>query len=231
MDVLDFFFPKRCIGCHKFCGYLCPDCFAQVTFVTGSVCAVCSRASLNSKTHPLCKRRYTIDGVLASVVYAGIIKRLIYQFKFQPYLHNVRTALGELFNEGIIQNETFFTVDKEGAYLVPVPLHPSKERKRGYNHAMLLAKELESSLKLPVVPLLIRQRKTLPQYGLSQKERKDNIKDAFALHEKGKKLVAGKTIFLVDDIVTSGATLQEAASTLKRAGAKEVWGLAFAHGE
>jgi ComF family protein len=173
----------------------------------------------------------SIDGVFTSVVYAGIVKRLIYQFKFQPYLRDVRSSIDELFAEGLIQNETFFTIKKKDAYVVPIPLFPAKERKRGYNHAALLAQELVRHFNLPVVPSLLRQRQTLPQYGLTQLERRTNIKDAFTLSTKGKENVVGKTIFLVDDIVTSGATMQEAAKVFKKAGAKEVWGLAFAHGE
>lgn len=224
--MLSLFFPKKCINCKKFGSYICADCFALFNFEVPLICGVCGRQAVGGLTHPICKTRYAIDGVFASLVYKGITKKLVYQFKFQPYLTDLRNVIGELCAEGLIQQEPFFRIDKTQALLVPIPLHPRRLRERGYNQAELLAFELSQRLKIPTAQLLVRRRETQRQVGKTERERRENIKDAFMVTRE----LPGKTIFLVDDVVTSGATMNEAANILKRAGAKAVYGIALAHG-
>lgn len=190
------------------------------------ICAVCGRQAVSGITHPICKRRHDIDGVFTSLVYRGVAKKLVYQFKFQPYLTNLRYIVSDLFYEGLIQQELFFKINHAHAVLVPIPLHTARERSRGYNQSEILATDLGKRLGLPVKNLLTRTKPTVSQVGKTQKERRENIKGVFAL--KGK--VDASTVLLIDDVLTSGATMNEAAKTLKRAGVKEVWGLALAHG-
>lgn len=112
---------------------------------------------------------------------------------------------------------------------VPVPLHPSRLKMRGYNHAALLAEGLAQKLEQPyVAQCLIRIINTKPQYKLKKEERLRNIKDAFSLNTKCVRLVKGKTIVLVDDITTSFATLSECAKVLKHSGAAYVIGVTLA---
>lgn len=191
---------------------------------------MCGRQAIGGLTHPLCKGRYDIDGVFASLVYRGITKKLIYQFKFQPFLTDVRNVMGDLFYEGLIQQELFFTALRKDAVVVPIPLYKQRERERGYNQSMILASDLGKRLQLPVFNLLERIRQTRSQIGKTQEERRENIKGAFSVKEGYKKFLVGKTVFLVDDVVTSGATMNEAAKTLKKAKTGNVYGLAFAHG-
>lgn len=190
---------------------------------------MCSRPAISGLTHPSCHKRYGIDGVFSSLVYKGVTKKLIYQFKFEPYLSDLSSTLGELLYEGIIQQEAFFKAQNSNAILVPIPLHKSRYRKRGYNQALLLAGDLGKRLAMPVRPLLTREKLTKTQVGLTLEERRENIKGAFALESKELQL-SEMTIFLVDDILTSGATLAEAAKVLKKAGAEKVWGITLAHG-
>jgi ComF family protein len=114
----------------------------------------------------------------------------------------------------------------DDAIIVPIPLHRSREHKRGYNQAFLLAEKLASSKSLAIkTDILRRVRKTKPQFGLNKNDRLSNLKDAFAL---GSFSVAGKTTILVDDVFTSGSTLTLCAALLTAGGAKHVAAIAAA---
>jgi ComF family protein len=228
VDLLGLFFPKKCISCKKFGAYLCPNCFARLDFDVALICGVCGRQAVSGLTHPTCRGRYTIDGIFASLVYKGITKELIYQFKFAPYLSDLSHELVELFYEGLIQQEMFMKILTNDALFVPIPLHAIRERSRGYNQANILAKKLATKFGVNMQQILSRIQKTSTQVGKTQKERRDNIKGVFSLNSQSN--LKNKTIFLIDDVVTSGSTMNEAAGVLKGAGAKAVYGLGLAHG-
>ncbi len=155
----------------------------------------------------------------------------MYQFKYAPYLTDLQTVLGDLLYEQMIQEELFMKILQQNPILVPIPLSRSKERKRGYNHAEILAKNLGKKLGIPVQNILLRIKETKPQYGLKREERIRNIKNAFGIqnHELRIKNYAKRpTVFLVDDIVTTGSTLLEAANVLKRNGFRKVYGVILA---
>jgi competence protein ComFC len=232
MSLLDFLFPKHCIQCKIFGSYLCPKCFSYVTFAETGFCVVCQRAAVGGLTHPLCKRSLTIDGVFSSLVYKGVVKKLVYQFKYQPYLTSLKPLLIDFFYEGLIQKETCYRLLQSQTVFVPIPLHVSKFRKRGYNQSQLLAQGLGQKLDIPVLDMLERIKETKTQVGLLQKERSENIKGAFGLRKPyAEKVKDLSTVFLVDDVVTSGATLKEAAKALKKAGIEQVFGITLAHGQ
>jgi competence protein ComFC len=189
---------------------------------------VCQRPAFGGLTHPSCKTRYTIDGVFSSLVYQGVVKKLVYQFKYKPHVKDLRTVFDGLFYEGLIQKEMAYRLLNEESILVPIPLYRTKLRRRGYNQAMVLAEGLAKQCGMQVVNCLERVRNTQTQVGMSQQERRENIKDAFALKHP---LPKHKQVLLVDDVVTSGATLAEAARVLKKAGVGKVWGVTLAHGQ
>ena len=114
-----------------------------------------------------------------------------------------------------------------GWIFVPVPLFSSKLKKRGYNQSEILAKELSKKFKIPFQNILERTRNTKTQVGLSNIDRKLNIKNAFSFNNQ-KSVISNQSIFLVDDVVTTGSTLKEAAKVLKRNGVKRVIGLTLA---
>ena len=210
---------------------MCPKCFSYATFVETGFCTVCQKAAIGGSTHPICQTAYGIDGVFSSLVYRGVVKKLIYQFKYKPYLTNLQGILTDFFYEGLIQNEFFYRLQDEYSCFVPIPLHPAKQRKRGYNQSKLLAEGLEKRFGIPVVDCLERVKNTKTQVGLTQKERQENSKDAFILQASSSGILKKyRQAFLVDDVVTSGATLREAARVLKKAGVKKVWGVTLAHG-
>jgi competence protein ComFC len=196
------------------------------------VCTVCQRQAMGGLTHPVCKTRYSVDGVFPSLVYKGVVKKLVYVFKYPPYLTDLEDQLVDLLYEGIIQKEQFIPLLEKSAVLVPIPLYNSKLRKRGYNQSAFLAEGLAKRFAIPAVAMLKRVKPTKTQVSLSKEDRRKNITDAFALRGDAEDFIKKyQHIFLVDDVVTSGATLREAAKVLKIAGAKYVWGITLAHGE
>lgn len=182
---------------------------------------------MDGLTHPRCVGKYHIDGCFAAVSYTKIIKKVLYTYKYKPYLSDVKSVISDLFYESIIQQEKLMQVG-ENAILVPIPLHTKRLKNRGYDQVYLLAKELAIRSNLQVIQLLKRVKETKSQYGLKRSDRQENLHDAFLC---SKKSTTDTTVFLLDDIVTSGATLVEAARVLKKAGYRTVYGLAFAHGQ
>lgn len=188
----------------------------------------CGNPSYNGLTHPRCLRKYSIDGSFTGVVFNPISKKLIYQFKYKPYLSSLSSFLTDLLYESLIQNENFNDLNHQSLILVPIPLSSARFKKRGYNQAEILAKELSKRLGFEVCNALERIKETRTQVGLSKEKRKENIAGAFALKTKFVSYFKGKNVILVDDVLTTGSTFLEAASVLKRNGAVKVWAIAFA---
>lgn len=207
--------------------YICANCFSFLSFDFSMICLVCNRNSLDGLTHPGCKGKYSIDGAFCAVAYKGMMKKLIYNFKYKPYLSDLNKTLTELFYESLIQQELFQKAYSLKPVLVPIPLHTNRLRKRGYNHAQLLAEGLSAKLDLPVADCLKRIKETKSQFGLNLKDRKENLKNAFAIIPNSP-IAQHLNILLVDDILTTGLTLLEGARILKKNGAKKVWGLTLA---
>jgi len=232
MAFIDFIFPKKCVCCKKLGSYLCENCFSYLSFEAKSLCLLCNNPSFNNLTHPRCHKKYSIDGCFSALSYNKTAQKLIYNFKYKPYLTDLKNVLVDLFYESIIQNEQFQSQIKKGEWVfVPIPLSSSKLRKRGYNQAEILAKELSNKFKIPVQNFLERTKETKTQVGLSNVQRKLNVKDAFEMSKYPSASSGFRkncSIFLVDDVVTTGSTLSEAAKILKRAGAQKVFGLTLA---
>ncbi len=227
-NFLDFIFPKKCVSCKKLGSYLCENCFSYLSFDAKSLCLACNKPSYNSLTHPICRKKYTIDGCFSALPYNKTAQKLIYSFKYKPYLTDLKTVLVDLFYESLIQNENFNKELGRGEWIfVPIPLFSSKLKKRGYNQSEILAEELSKRFNVSFQNILKRERNTVSQVGLSNIERKLNIKNAFKLGASGYRLEA-RNIFLVDDVATTGSTLLEATKILKRNGAKRVIGLTLA---
>lgn len=231
MNILDFLFPKYCVNCKKFGDYLCPDCFVRLSFDTKNICLTCGRPSYNGLTHPGCIKKNSVEGSFTALVYGQIVKKLIFQFKYEPHLTGLKSFLGDLFYESLVQYEEFEKViEKFGKelILVPIPLSSKKMRKRGYNQAEILAKELGKKFNLEVIDCLNRIKDTRSQVGLNKKERQENIKRAFKLKEKYSANFKNQRVILVDDVLTTGSTFSEAAKVLKHSGVRQVWAVALA---
>ncbi len=239
---MDFFFPKTCVVCKKAGEYICTNCFSKISYNVKPICAVCNNLSMNGITHPKCFTRYSIDACFSAVVFNFQVRKIVYALKYKPFLSDLISEVSDLFYEVFIQNEMLFNISqKYNPVLIPIPLSSSKMRQRGYNQSELLAKNLSKRLGLQTVNLLIRTKETKPQFGLSKIERKENMKDAFGINnryiqyfyhpeqrEGSRQNNKLNSAFLVDDVLTTGSTLLEAANVLKRNGFKRVYGLCFA---
>jgi len=232
MHFLDFIFPKRCVGCKKFGSYVCISCFASISFLDSGICVVCQRPAIDGLTHIRCRTPYTIDGVFSSLLYKGVVKKLVYAFKYPPFLTDLQSMLIDLLYEGLIQKEQFYRQLTPEAIVVPVPLHRNRLRLRGYNQSHLLADGLAKRLGLQMQNILVRVRNTTTQTKLSRKERQENMRGAFMIRGNERNYLTNtENVFLIDDVLTSGTTLIEAAKVLKKAGIEKVWGVTLAHGE
>lgn len=230
MGFLDLLFPKQCVGCKKLGSYICENCFAHISFDTSSICLVCGRPSIDGLTHPRCKSKFAVDGSFCGINYKGVVKKLVYSFKYKPYVTDLKSILVDLFFESLIQKELFAKALEFKPILVPIPLTLNRLKSRGYNQAEILAIGLSEKFSLPVVNVLERVKETKPQFGLKREERIKNIAGAFGVNNLTIKQFSNSTIqsaFLVDDILTTGTTLFEAAKVLKRNGFTKVWGLSL----
>ena len=179
--------------------------------------------------HPRCKKSYGLDGVSSSVVYKGVVKKLLYAFKYKPFLADLKNIISDIAYEGFLHNESLYYVAQYNPLVTCVPLYAKKLKLRGYNHAALLAYMFAQKFELEFLDkILIRAKDTKPQFKLSKENRLGNIKDAFIINRSLKQFIAGKKIFLVDDVATTFSTLSECAKVLKQNGASFVWGVTFA---
>lgn len=225
--LIDHLFPKKCIGCKKFGNFLCTDCFSKISYNQVFQCPICIRPSVNGLTHPNCCGSYLIDGAIPVVVYKGVVRRIIYQLKYAPYLKALSETIGEIMNEGLIQNESFYQFVKQfKPAVMPIPLYRARQRRRGYNHAEIIANYVVQYFGLVMEDkVLVRIKDTKPQYKLDKQQRIKNIRDAFGIRENQK---VPESVIIIDDVATTFATLKEAAKVLKRNGAKQVLGVTFA---
>jgi ComF family protein len=229
--ILDLLFPPACVICNqdlqgrtylKWGGQgLCEDCGRQVPWIRRPYCPTCARPFLSSSpTAHVCGdcllRPTPFDSARALVRYEGEIPRLFQRMKYGP-----QPALARFFGELLAEylQGDFSSLGLDG--VIPIPLHPGRLRQRGFNQAAVLAGRLARRLALQVVYHgLVRCRPTPPQVGMSRQERLINMRRAFRVPSVSS--IAGGRWLLVDDVYTTGATLQEAARQLRRSNAAAV---------
>ncbi len=216
--LLDLFFPPRCVACRRVGDWFCVTCRQSVEKILPPVCNRCGRP-LQRAECPYCQKLpLQIDGTRATAFYEGNLRDAIHAFK---YAH--RPELGQPL--GKMLGDYLSTYPLPVDALVAVPLHPERERVRGYNQSLLLARVLGAQCGLPVWnDVLTRTRVTRPQFELDAPERRENVHAAFTAADR----VAGTRVLLIDDLCTTGATMDACGIALKERGAKSVWGLAIA---
>jgi len=219
--IIDFIFPKTCVGCGVWGSFLCKGCQERLDFVE-QICPMCGEESLMGWTHPKCRTRHGMDGLIA-----------IYEYQ-EPVARAVVDSIKYGFNRGlmgVVLNNFTFETGVNFDFLVPVPLYFYRENWRGFNQAEELGKVIGSKLMVPVENVLARMKNTKQQALMkTREERQKNIENAFVADCRFQKSdIKGKKILLVDDVFTSGADMRECTKVLKKAGAEVVWGLALAH--
>ncbi len=226
MNLLDIFFPKFCVGCQGVGSYLCTSCTQQLT-QKELICPECKTPALGGQTHPLCQTDEGLDGLWSLGAYQGALKDAIQKLKYRWVGDLAEPLVDTLINYWVYFSphllEKLIQDRGEGWRIVPVPLHPKRQKWRGFNQSALLGQILAKRLGLPYHQALIRTRYTTPQVTFKSQERRQNLKDAFQLQGE----VPQKAI-VVDDVWTTGSTLQECCRTLKKEGCKVVWGLTLA---
>lgn len=223
--LLNLALPPRCHLCHRFIPdagpvHLCPDCRNNLPLLSSPCCSICGRPFDGSgDDHPcgVCLQHPPPwESSRSALVYDGGCRELIHAFKYRQRFH-LRRSLALLTAELLAPFATSLGAD----LLVPVPLHPSRLRKRGFNQALLLAELLSSAWQLPLLRQgLQRTRSTTPQSELSADQRATNLRNAFTVPDN--RTIRGKRVLLVDDVFTTGATLAGCSHCLLKAGANAV---------
>lgn len=232
--LLDLFFPKKCLGCSRAEVYICQPCLEKIEISQNNICPFCDRPVPNTLICQKCQEYHYLDRLIWATSYSNpLIKELIKIFKYH-YIKELSHPLSQLLIKKC------GTCDVPHNVVVPIPLHKRRLQERGFNQAELLAKEVAEYFSTPLeTGVLIRKKYTPPQAkAKNHKKRKEALENAFEISPgftkkcvaENKNLLKDKTIILIDDVFTSGATLYEAAKVLKGAGAKEVWGLVVARG-
>ena len=218
---LNLLFPQWCIGCGKEGGLICSSCHSALSRIMPPLCPRCGRPQPSGILCPGCVSwRAEIDGIRSPFRFDGVIRQAIHQLKYRN-LRALATPLAQLLKDYLSTNLI------PGEVLVPVPLHRKRLRERGYNQSSLLVMELGKVTNLPVEnDCLVRLRQAPPQARTpTVEERQSNVADAFACRDQR---LRDKQVLLIDDVATSGATLDACATVLKAAGATLVWGLVLA---
>lgn len=228
MVLKDLFFPKHCFSCSALGSYICLDCQAKLEYVKKDRCLYCGQGSYLGFSHPNCQPNNGVDGYLSIFNYNRVLKQILKNIKYRL----VKEGFNELFQVIKFKEvERFFFLKEEiqSAILVPIPLYSSRFNQRGFNQSEVLAQFFSRHLELPIEDVLKRKRPTKMQAGISSKrERYRNIKGAFEV-KQGVSLNKKKTL-LVDDVITTGTTVKEAARMLKKRGADFVFVLSIAKG-
>lgn len=218
---LDFFFPQWCVGCGRAGYFLCDSCRRSLSRIMLPLCPRCGRPQSSGILCPGCVNwQAKIDGIRSPFRFEGVMRQAIYQLKYKN-LRALAQPLAGLLNDYLVTNPVPVEV------LVPVPLHQKRLKERGYNQSLLLAKGLGKITNLPVVDnCLIRKYHTPPQVRTTTlNERWSNVADAFTCLDHR---LSNKQVLLIDDVSTSGATLDACARALKEKGTLSVLGLVIA---
>ncbi len=215
MNLLDFIFPKRCVGCGRIGNYFCSVCRKKMRPIGPNelICPICGRLAFEGVTHPGCRTRYCIDGLTSFFHYDGPVRKAIKTIKYR--------LVPDLSKEFI---SLISVPDFNNYVLIPVPLHPNRFRDRGFNQAEILGTILANRLNITVrTDILRRMKETVPQASIKKRaDRLENMKHIFS-----SKKFYGR-VLLFDDVCTTGATMRSAAIALKRAGAASVWAVSIA---
>jgi ComF family protein len=235
---IDIIYPPRCHICQKFLWKekvqkdqkipsFCQNCFDGFSKITSPLCPICGRPFVSGVDYDhVCedclRKRPFYNRVTAPYLYDGGLMKAIHQFKYEEksYLAN---SLGPL----LASFAKRWLKEMDDCLVMPVPLHPKRLRERGFNQSLLLARYIADlqGTELDFLSLK-RVRYTRPQTGLKGNERRKNVRSAFGLNDR--QTVKGRNIILVDDVATTGNTLNECARVLKRSGAEKVFCMVLA---
>jgi ComF family protein len=219
--MLDLIFPTYCLICRKITYnemYLCDDCFGSIELNKEPSCVKCGKQLATYAANMVCytcrRHRFLWGRAVACGRYTGVLKELIHKLKYEnEKALAVPLAL-------ILLRKVFDEKLDKVDYVVPIPLSKKRKKHRGYNQIELVLEKVSASVPSIRTDLIVRKRETPAQVGLSRALRFKNMKDSFQVVKHD--LISEKTILLVDDVLTTGATLNECARALKKSLAKNI---------
>ena len=229
---LQFLLPPQCHCCEKFLEEgqqgICPDCLSKIRWIEPPLCTLCGVPFLSREieNHPCgaCLTRGKYFTMARAVgYYEGPLREAIHRWKYEE-----KSYLTLFFGEKLAEGFCRYWDPQSFDLIIPVPLHSKRLRKRGFNQALLLVKELSRRTQIPYSKRLLQKRiLTPPQVNLSGGEREKGVRGSF--HIQRDEEIEGKSILLVDDVYTTGATVNECSKVLLKAGAERVDVLTIAH--
>jgi len=216
--LLDIVFPPRCVNCRREGHYLCSDCRTAIVPVTLPMCDLCGRpVSVPGLCSSCLHCRVPVDGIRSVAFFEDPLRKAIHAFKYEG-VTALSTPLGALLVEG------WRRFRPAGDLMMPVPLHSRRARQRGYNQSALLAQVLSRYTGIPVLEkVLMRVRETLPQVELDAHHRWDNVEGAFECRDADE--LGGRAVLLIDDVCTTGATINACADALRPYKPAAIWAL------
>jgi len=215
-SVISFIAPHACLVCENEGALLCAGCKSTLTVVP-SRCYRCRRLTTEGRTCPACRKRSALYAVRVAVVYEGVAKDLVWKLKYA----GTQAAAREMAHLMECRSPLLPTL----ATVVPVPTATSRARRRGYDQATLIARAFARRARIPFVVSLARHGQA-HQVGANRRQRLTQLESAFRVLNPSN--IVGAHIILVDDVVTTGATLEAAAKVLRLAGARRVDAVVFA---
>lgn len=229
--IIAIIFPDQCLACSKivsFEGLFCSPCWQKLQFITDPKCVICCHPFeyASNSSQLICSKcimkKPAFDKVISLFRYNNIIGKIIGDFKYRDATFLAKKLVKILYSR--LQKDL-----EDIDLIIAVPLHKKRLQKRKFNQAIFLAKEISKYSKKELsYDFLLRVKHTKTQVELRQKQREINLKNAFEINKKYLDLVKGKNILLIDDVMTTGTTLESCAKILKKAGAKNVTCLTIA---
>jgi len=227
--LLSLLFPTKCLICESNTpdAGICGECWAKLSFITKPYCASCSFPfAYENEQDMLCgnciKDAPNYDKAISIMKYDEYCKKLIHKFKYQDQLHVLNYLTKFMINMGK-------ELIRESDFICPVPMHKNKLLKRGYNQAALLAMNISKQCKINYLPdLIVKHKNIQAQAGLLKHQRVKNIKNSFQLNMKYQKKIEGKRILLIDDVITTGATITECCRMIRVAKPSKIFVLTLA---
>jgi len=219
--ILNLVLPKKCVICFTEGSWLCQKCNRKILKIKTPFCPECKKITSNGQYCTRCRRKYQLTGIISAAYYDKILKRIIYAYKYDG-VRELSKPLSRILIERLNGN-----FPRGRIVLTSVPLHFFRQNERGFNQSQILAEKIASEFDLPYYKFLKRKINTKSQIDFAASDRRKNLSNAFKIVPNIIK-IKGRTVLLLDDVATTGTTLNEAAKVLKKAGAKSVWGLTVA---
>jgi len=216
-NFLNLIFPIKCIICDSYKSQrdVCSDCWGNISFITKPCCFICGISfSYENDEKAICghcvAKKPAYNKSISILKYDEYSKKIIHKFKYQDNLHLLDYLVSLMNNLGV-------SIISQADYIVPVPMHKYKLLKRGYNQAALLAMRIAKKNNIKYLPeLLIKKKNTLAQADLKKDQRVNNIKNTIVINKKYVNLISEKKILIIDDVITTGATIDECSNIIRK---------------